>query len=1386
MLRLTMVRTDDDNEILPGTGRWWTRLVFGALLLVASAIALAYLAARFVLWPNIDSFADRYAMSLQQRIGVPVAWRAIDSDWTGLRPSVRIDGLAIGVGDDAMKFERISGTLSLRQLLIGRTEFHDVVIDAPRVPLIRDGDRLRLAAWRQRPPPDASSESDSGFGGWLLQQPEVRIGSGTVVITDAENPARSLRFEQVSVVLRNAGLDHDLRVDIGQAGEFAASVTLQAQLDRAARADPADWRQWSGRIQTDARRLSVPGLLGQLPEEVRDRLAAVLPSLRLTTAAGRVDPGLTLQFDRQRLVEARLRLRGDDVSIPMAERGGRPQSMPSVLKLTRTLLDLRVVPGVGGGYELAVPQIDLAESGGARLLAGTVPILASVDEAGGLRRLSGAVEGVEIGPALTLARRLLDPGATDGLAAALRRASGNGRMVDIRFDWRAPTPPAGPVYSLRGAFERATLNLAPTDWELKHPLALRVPGIRNLSGAFSLTDAGGEASLRHPATLPIRPGPARKTTTAPAQPAEDGQITFGGALSEPDVPVTELDAAFSWRIDRAAGAQWLTMRVDHFGVVNGDGRIALSGTYRSGGKGSGVVDLRGRIERLQANRVWRYLPPELSEPVRRWVRDAFEAGTFEAVDARWRGDVREFPYRQAGDGSGQFRIGGKAKDVLFKYAPNWPTAHGVSGDLLFEGAAMKFTAERGSVLEVPLTGVRARIDDLADARLELDGRASGDAAQFLKFIRESPLADRIGEATRPLVAQGSTVLDLSLKVPLAYPARSNVAGRAQWQDGVFEHSLAGLRVDELAGRYEFTENSLTLSGLTGRYLGSPVEISGRTTGPGEMSLSVNGEIEVRRLRQLAGDDPILGHLKGASRYQATIDLARDGPRIRVESDLAGIASDLPSPMAKSVDTRWPFLLQLAPRPGGDRIDASLRGEILVAVERDRVDPRKPMQLARGALAFNRQPALPDRGVSLQYTGQRLDLDEWLAALAGPAGRSGPDRTRIQPKGEGGWLQPGGEGAPMTVSLVADEVRVAGRNFNKVVLGASRTSGQWVANLATREINGHLSWTGQTIAGGKLTARLGRLEIPRSQRSEAEALAAEGPSALPALDVTADRFVFGGLDFGALSLSATNQGIFQGATQASGSPARGGVPVWKIERLRLANPAAELEAQGAWNRSTSISYRLNVLDAGALLNRLQLKNVVRGGTGALSGQLTWDGSPAGVDLATLGGTVEIAVKDGQFLKVEPGAAKLIGVLNLQALPKLLTLDFKDIFAQGFAFDELRGTVAIRRGVATTDSLAMRGLQAVVQIRGDADLRAATQDLRVVVLPELNGGLATLAFAAIVNPAIGLGALLAQSVLSEPLSRAFAYEIDVTGSWADPTVVQRKRERFGPPAGSDAGR
>ena len=47
--------------------------------------------------------------------------------------------------------------------------------------------------------------------------------------------------------------------------------------------------------------------------------------------------------------------------------------------------------------------------------------------------------------------------------------------------------------------------------------------------------------------------------------------------------------------------------------------------------------------------------------------------------------------------------------------------------------------------------------------------------------------------------------------------------------------------------------------------------------------------------------------------------------------------------------------------------------------------------------------------------------------------------------------------------------------------------------------------------------------------------------------------------------------------------------------------------------------------------------------------------------------------GQFLKADPGLAKLLGVLSLQSLPRRLALDFRDVFSEGFAFDFVRGDV-----------------------------------------------------------------------------------------------------------------
>jgi uncharacterized protein YhdP len=200
--------------------------------------------------------------------------------------------------------------------------------------------------------------------------------------------------------------------------------------------------------------------------------------------------------------------------------------------------------------------------------------------------------------------------------------------------------------------------------------------------------------------------------------------------------------------------------------------------------------------------------------------------------------------------------------------------------------------------------------------------------------------------------------------------------------------------------------------------------------------------------------------------------------------------------------------------------------------------------------------------------------------------------------------------------------------------------------------------------------------------------------------------------------------------------------------------------------------LALADSGAFLERLGMGRVVRGGKGSLTGDVSWPGSPFSPDYARMTGEVKVAIDSGQFLKAGPGAARLLSVLSLQSLPRRLLLDFRDLFAEGFVFDNVVGDVRIADGRASTNNLRMRGTAAAVLMEGSADIVHETQDLRVVVVPEINAGTASLAYA-VINPAIGLGTFLAQYFLRKPLMAASTREFRVTGPWDDPKVERVER-------------
>jgi uncharacterized protein YhdP len=369
----------------------------------------------------------------------------------------------------------------------------------------------------------------------------------------------------------------------------------------------------------------------------------------------------------------------------------------------------------------------------------------------------------------------------------------------------------------------------------------------------------------------------------------------------------------------------------------------------------------------------------------------------------------------------------------------------------------------------------------------------------------------------------------------------------------------------------------------------------------------------------------------------------------------------------------------------------------------------------------------------------------------------------------GWLRLMGEttlagGGPLAgLDLKVDEVSAFDRKFSELAIRSAPQQGGMQIALAGREMEGTVNW--QPQGKGRLTARFSRLSFPDRPPGATppelqKSTAGERTPDLPELDLTVEQLQLGGKPLGRLELAAMPDGRDL-----------------RIDRLNVRNPDGILAADGLWQNwrargLTRVKLRFDVLDVGKMLVRFGYPEGIRRGTAKIEGNLAWSGSPQKIDFPTLSGSFMLDSAKGQFTKLEPGIGKLLGIISLQALPRRISLDFRDIFSDGFAYDQIVGLIGISRGVATTDNLRIEGPAARVQMSGEIDLGRETQKLNVRVIPSLSDSV-SLAGALIGGPVAGVATFLAQKILKDPIDQFVSHEYAVTGTWSEPTVARAQR-------------
>ncbi len=1390
-----------------GWGRVW-RWSLAGLLLVASIVVAAWLLLVLAILPRIEHWRPALEKRATQALGVSVRIGAIEvtngaAAWHWARgltlhdvvllDAPRPGGPADAAVREALRLPTVQVALSPASLLPGwdgrwRLRFQQLLIEGARLELRRDATgRIWVAGLETSAGPGDGSAAD-----WFFSQHEFAIRGGTLVWTDELRGAPPLMLSAVDLVVRNGVRRHELRLDATPPAAWGERISLRGRFAQpllgaaggrssGLLARPGEWRRWRGTLYAELPDTDIAPL----------RQAIDLP-YDLSRGAGALRAWVEVRDAEAVAATADVALR--DVVLKLAA-DTEPLAFARIDGRLSGRFDAR------DGGELQARGFSFATADGLSWPAGDADLRWRVDAQGAAAGGEFKAERLDLALLAQVTERLPAAWIGAGFRTQVVDLAPGGIASQVEARWDGP--PAQPRrYRVQASLR--SLSLAPRSAAASAPEAaastppIGRPGVQGVDIDFSATEAGGEARVA----------------------IKDGALDFPGVFELSRVALDSLSGTLAWRID--AGGDGAPPRVElrarELRFANADAAGEFEATWSTappradgGGRLPGTLDLVGRLDRAEATRVARYLPLGVSADARRYVERAVQAGHASAVDFKVRGHLRDFPFGdRAGDKagakpgvkpppSGEFRIAAQLDGVRFAFAPGdpdwtgepdargrpWPAFTDVKGELVFDRRSMalnKLSGRLGSVGSggFELMRVQGGIRELGhDAVLTIEGAGRGPLADALRFVEATPIGGWIGGAlsqagTGPV--QAPVDLQLALGIPLHHTRDTTVRGSL---------ALAGndlkLRpeVPMLAGakaRIAFTERSFTLAGGSARALGGEATFDGGTQADGNLRFNVQGGVSaegLRRAGELGALSRAAAQFTGQTTYRLALGFVGGQAEWQLSSNLVGLGLELPAPLRKTAEQPLPLRVQAnllagaAAGPARDqlRVEIGLDGARLLQAAWTREWTTDGARVLRGGIGVQDSMPQPAEGVAANVNLARLDVDAWQRVAEG-------------------WGAAGGDSgyAPATLALRVQEFIGGGRRLNRVVVGLSRggagDEGLWRANLDAAELNGYAEYrppgSRSGEAAGRVYARLARLSLPKSEADAVSSLLEQAsPASVPALDIVVEDLELNGKRLGRVEIEAQNRAADPGAESAR---------EWRLGKFRLVTPEAQFNATGQWAPATSgggarrravMDFGLDIADSGALLTRLGYGGVVRGGKGRLSGQIGWLGSPLSIDLPSLGGQVNVALEGGQFLQAEPGIAKLLGVLSLQALPRRLLLDFRDVFEQGFVFDGIGGDVAIADGVAHTRNLRMRGVQAVVLMEGSADIARETQALSVWVVPEINAGTVSLAVAAI-NPAVGIGSFLAQLFLRRPLIEAGTREFRVTGPWAHPKVDKVARK------------
>ena len=825
----------------------------------------------------------------------------------------------------------------------------------------------------------------------------------------------------------------------------------------------------------------------------------------------------------------------------------------------------------------------------------------------------------------------------------------------------------------------------------------------------------------------------------------------------------------AWSLDRAVGELalivrpgYVALRGENIVAQRGDSTIAGGfATSRPQAKYEQRVTVGVQVDTAGLDDAQSYVPYKLSPGLYNWLKTAPEKGRFDNVELALQSQIHVKPERKF---DRRFEMSGDFDSVQVSYLQDWPRISNARGRLRVLGLETVLENLQGESFGIEFSQAQARIDKAGI--ISIDFTAAPTAQSVLDFIRSSPLKNSMAfiEDDWHVISQGIVKTTAHLEVPLTqkgpltsseltetapnFSAASLVANLSlDISDVSLDLPGYKLAVENISGPASFSLPHHFHSQLSASMFERPAVIAS-SSDDRWLNIDIDGQISAEKVLYLLSlDAPTV--LQGETAFSSRLNLSMQGDvsNLVVQTDLLGMNVDLPAEFGKAIDVpeQSEFILRFLPE--GRHIGwqyKSTQGWLVV-------NPEEANNLLSGELfgvvgiATTPPVYRPDQTerTGLKVIGQmpRLDLVDWVSDEGEPAVVL-PFDWQIE-------------------SLDVGELVVGDFAFEDVSLGGLREAEKLTFELRGDAIIGRIDLSDVDILGIDLSF----LRLPENDQYAEDGVTLIDPMSidvgrtLPRANVRVGSLHLGDKSFGAWAFNI--------------NPEEGGVR-FDVKAVDVKGVHIQ-DSVAFWDLESGTSSFSGTVQLDNLLTTLPAWGYVpfvETDFARLSGNFSWPGSPANLNIIDGKGGVSILAKEGRFFDVEAGQGglRLVSLFNVSALAKRISLDFSDVIDEGISFSRLAAEIQMEdKQLSFNKNLVVKSTSSTYELGGVVDLRKGTLENEMIVTLPVSDSLPWYAaYVALANPLAGIGVAVGERILRKPIQRMSSAKFSVSGSIEDPDV------------------